>query len=92
ILTSQLFYFQITNSYETEAVTALKLVKGHAYSVTGVEEVHLHGDPVQLIRIRNPWGQVEWTGPWSDGSSEWKNVRPEEKLKLDHVAEDGEFW
>ncbi|CDR00014.1 unnamed protein product [Oncorhynchus mykiss] len=57
----------ITNSYETEAVTALKLVKGHAYSVTGAEEVHLHGDPVQLIRIRNPWGQVEWTGPWSDG-------------------------
>uniref|UniRef100_A0A4W5KL01 Calpain catalytic domain-containing protein n=1 Tax=Hucho hucho TaxID=62062 RepID=A0A4W5KL01_9TELE len=33
----------ITNSYETEAVTALKLVKGHAYSVTGVEEVkYLH--------------------------------------------------
>ncbi|XP_071247439.1 calpain-2 catalytic subunit-like [Salvelinus alpinus] len=82
----------ITNSYETEAVTALKLVKGHAYSVTGAEEVHLHRDPVQLIRIRNPWGQVEWTGPWSDGSSEWKYVRPDEKLKLDHVAEDGEFW
>uniref|UniRef100_A0A8C8CI55 Calpain 8 n=1 Tax=Oncorhynchus tshawytscha TaxID=74940 RepID=A0A8C8CI55_ONCTS len=82
----------ITNSYETEAVTALKLVKGHAYSVTGAEEVHLHGDPVQLIRIRNPWGQVEWTGPWSDGSSEWKYVRPDEKLKLVHVAEDGEFW
>lgn len=31
--------FQITSSYETEAVTALKLVKGHAYSVTGAEEV-----------------------------------------------------
>uniref|UniRef100_A0A674CT75 Calpain-2 catalytic subunit-like n=1 Tax=Salmo trutta TaxID=8032 RepID=A0A674CT75_SALTR len=75
-----------------DVVTALKLVKGHAYSVTGAEEVHLHGDPVQLIRIRNPWGQVEWTGPWSDGSSEWKYVCPDEKLKLDHVAEDGEFW
>ncbi|CAB1311732.1 unnamed protein product [Coregonus sp. 'balchen'] len=82
----------ITSSYETEAVTDLKLVKGHAYSVTGVEEVHLHGDPVQLIRIRNPWGQVEWTGPWSDSSSEWKYVHPDEKLKLDNVAEDGEFW
>uniref|UniRef100_A0A665VTU3 calpain-2 n=1 Tax=Echeneis naucrates TaxID=173247 RepID=A0A665VTU3_ECHNA len=82
----------ITSSYETEAVTALKLVKGHAYSVTGAEEVHYLGSPVQLVRIRNPWGQVEWTGPWSDGSSEWKHISEEEKLKMNHVAEDGEFW
>uniref|UniRef100_A0A8C9TRT4 Calpain 8 n=1 Tax=Scleropages formosus TaxID=113540 RepID=A0A8C9TRT4_SCLFO len=73
----------ITSSYETEAVTSQKLVKGHAYSITGAEE---------LVRIRNPWGQVEWTGPWSDNSSEWNSVRPEEKEKLDFCAEDGEFW
>ncbi|XP_067465856.1 calpain-2 catalytic subunit-like [Thunnus thynnus] len=82
----------ITSAYETEAVTALKLVKGHAYSVTGAEEVHFQGQVVQLVRIRNPWGQVEWTGPWSDGSSEWKYVQGNEKSKLNHVAEDGEFW
>ncbi|XP_074502609.1 calpain-2 catalytic subunit-like [Sebastes fasciatus] len=82
----------ITSSYETEAVTALKLVKGHAYSVTGAEEVNFRGRPVQLVRVRNPWGQVEWTGPWSDGSSEWNHVGEDEKSKLNHVAEDGEFW
>nr|XP_057914183.1 calpain-8 [Doryrhamphus excisus] len=82
----------ITNTNETEAVTALKLVKGHAYSVTGAEEVHFRGRLVQLVRIRNPWGQVEWTGPWSDGSSEWKYVSGEDKSKLNQVAEDGEFW
>lgn len=32
--------FQITSAYETEAVTARKLVKGHAYSVTGATEVN----------------------------------------------------
>uniref|UniRef100_A0A8C8JQ46 Calpain 8 n=1 Tax=Oncorhynchus tshawytscha TaxID=74940 RepID=A0A8C8JQ46_ONCTS len=82
----------ITSAYETEAVTGQKLVKGHAYSITAAEEVHLHGTPVELVRIRNPWGQVEWTGAWSDDSREWDGVRPEEKSKLDHSAEDGEFW
>uniref|UniRef100_A0A8C6L1B4 Calpain 8 n=1 Tax=Nothobranchius furzeri TaxID=105023 RepID=A0A8C6L1B4_NOTFU len=82
----------ITSAYETEAVTALKLVKGHAYSVTGAEEVNYRGRAVQLVRIRNPWGQVEWTGPWSDGSREWDYVSSDEKLKLNNVAEDGEFW
>lgn len=31
--------FQITSAAESEAVTTQKLVKGHAYSVTGAEEV-----------------------------------------------------
>ena len=30
---------QITGVFDMEAVTFKKLVKGHAYSVTGVEEV-----------------------------------------------------
>ncbi|XP_014907204.1 calpain-2 catalytic subunit-like [Poecilia latipinna] len=82
----------ITSAYETEAVTTLKLVKGHAYSVTGAEEVSYQGRDVQLVRVRNPWGEVEWTGPWSDGSNEWKYVSEADKSKLNHVAEDGEFW
>ncbi|RXN35113.1 calpain-2 catalytic subunit-like protein [Labeo rohita] len=82
----------ITSSHESEAKTSLKLVKGHAYSITGAEEVHSSGRLVQLVRIRNPWGQVEWIGPWSDNSKEWNSVQPAEKAKLFHSAEDGEFW
>ncbi|XP_042560431.1 calpain-2 catalytic subunit-like isoform X2 [Clupea harengus] len=82
----------ITSKYETEAVTAQKLVKGHAYSVTGAQVVHVSGREVELIRIRNPWGKVEWIGAWSDGSREWASVCADERTKLGHVSEDGEFW
>uniref|UniRef100_A0A8C9UZ75 Calpain-2 catalytic subunit-like n=1 Tax=Scleropages formosus TaxID=113540 RepID=A0A8C9UZ75_SCLFO len=80
------------SSNEREAITPLKLVKGHAYSLTAAEEVHYQGKTVELVRLRNPWGNVEWTGPWSDSSGEWNRILPEEKAKLVNVAEDGEFW
>ncbi|XP_066550331.1 calpain-3 isoform X4 [Amia ocellicauda] len=80
--------------FETRTVTGL--VKGHAYSVTGVEEVKQtqhKENKVRLVRLRNPWGQVEWNGPWSDNSKEWSTILKAEKDKLQHqVAEDGEFW
>ncbi|XP_073793841.1 calpain 2, (m/II) large subunit, like isoform X2 [Danio rerio] len=82
----------ITSSSDSEAITSQKLVKGHAYSVTGAEEVEYRGDLTKLIRIRNPWGQVEWTGPWSDGSSEWRQISDSDRERLSSKAEDGEFW
>uniref|UniRef100_A0A672R6W5 calpain-2 n=1 Tax=Sinocyclocheilus grahami TaxID=75366 RepID=A0A672R6W5_SINGR len=42
------------------------------------------------IQVRNPWGQVEWTGAWSDNSSEWNAVDSSERESV--KAEDGEFW
>ncbi|KAM6940481.1 calpain-9 [Xenentodon cancila] len=83
----------ITSSAESEARTTTGLVKGHAYSITGVEEVLTRGQKVNLIRIRNPWGQVEWNGSWSDNSREWNYVDKEEKTRiLQNSSDDGEFW
>uniref|UniRef100_A0A673J1H4 Calpain-2 catalytic subunit n=1 Tax=Sinocyclocheilus rhinocerous TaxID=307959 RepID=A0A673J1H4_9TELE len=82
----------ITDSADSEAITSQKLVKGHAYSVTAAEEVEDRGNLTKLIRIRNPWGQVEWTGAWSDGSSEWRQISDSDREKLSCKAEDGEFW
>ncbi|XP_058254964.1 calpain-3 isoform X2 [Hemibagrus wyckioides] len=79
---------------ETRTVTGL--VKGHAYSVTAVDECKQSiqkESKVRLVRLRNPWGQVEWNGPWSDNSKEWETISKEEKEKLHQQnAEDGEFW
>uniref|UniRef100_A0A6Q2YEK2 Calpain catalytic domain-containing protein n=1 Tax=Esox lucius TaxID=8010 RepID=A0A6Q2YEK2_ESOLU len=82
----------ISGFFEMEAMTFKKLVKGHAYSVTGVEEVSEPAHPTKLLRIRNPWGEVEWTGAWSDNSREWSCVDPSVRARLYNRSEDGEFW
>ncbi|XP_061547087.1 calpain-2 catalytic subunit-like isoform X2 [Phycodurus eques] len=82
----------ITSAADSEAVTHRKLVKGHAYSVTGAEQVTYRGGTEELIRIRNPWGQVEWNGAWSDNSSEWRYVSDDDRQRLTNRSEDGEFW
>jgi hypothetical protein len=49
------------------APTVNGLMGGHAYSV--LRAVEHQGK--RFVVIRNPWGNSEWTGPWSDGSKEW---------------------
>jgi hypothetical protein len=39
----------------------------HAYVVLEAWE---EGD-LRLVKIRNPWGEREWTGDWSDGDKLW---------------------
>uniref|UniRef100_A0A8C5E8X0 Calpain-3 n=1 Tax=Gouania willdenowi TaxID=441366 RepID=A0A8C5E8X0_GOUWI len=52
---------------DMESRTELGLVRGHAYSIIGLEECDevSKDTKVQLIQLRNPWGWVLWKGPWS---------------------------
>ena len=80
-----------------EARTDVGLVRGHAYSITKVVLANIvtprAKGRIPLIRIRNPWGQTEWNGAWSDGSPEWDYIPMEEKQRLGiHFEHDGEFW
>ncbi|KAG9292486.1 hypothetical protein G9A89_001559 [Geosiphon pyriformis] len=62
------------------------IVEGHAYSILQVIEV----DGQKLVKVRNPHGQNEWEGAWSDKSEEWT---AEYMAKLDHkFGNDGAFW
>ncbi len=45
---------------------------------------------VKLLKLRNPWGNSEWTGAWSD---KWTGWTPELKSELQEVdADDGQFF
>jgi len=57
--------------------------------------------PIRLLRLRNPWGNSEWIGPWGEGSPEYEKYKkciqeyvddlpPDEQFELD--KDDGTFF
>ena len=59
------------------------LFAGHEYSLLKLEMVKTDdGRMVQLLNIRNPWGQGEFNGDWSDHSDKWDMVSRKFQLTL----------
>lgn len=76
----------------TGGATSTKgLYSGHAYSLMGVIEMNtMNAGVAQLVHIRNPWGEYEWEGNWSDTSNLWT---PELRAQANHTkANDGTFY
>jgi len=66
-------------------------VASHAYSLLAAyDEIDAYGRKVRLVKLRNPWGQTEWNGAWSDHSGFWT---PELKKRLGwENRDDGIFF
>lgn len=71
--------------------TAMGLLRNHAYSIISIIELEMRdGDIEKLLKIRNPWGSLEWNGDWSDSSQLWTD---ELKKKAGYTSdEDGYFF
>ena len=69
----------------------LGLVAQHSYGLIAVLEANdAEGNPLQLVKLRNPWGKFEWKGAWGDESELWTD---ELKQKAGLTTEDdGCFW
>ena len=64
------------------------IVSGHAYSILRIKEIKNLN--LKLIELRNPYGEVEWTGDWSDSSDKWTTSL---KIELNVInKDDGIFW
>lgn len=89
---------KVTSREEMEQQLDTGLVKGHAYGLSEVKKIDkgffsTDSDKIYLVKLRNPWGQKEWNGPWSDGSEEWNKLTKKDKEKIGvKVENDGEFW
>uniref|UniRef100_A0A8C3W9Y4 Calpain 14 n=1 Tax=Catagonus wagneri TaxID=51154 RepID=A0A8C3W9Y4_9CETA len=79
-------------THSGERVLENGLVDGHAYTLTGIRKVTSEHGPEYLVKLRNPWGKVEWKGDWSDSSSSWDLLSPKERILLLRKENDGEFW
>ncbi len=56
-----------TGNLDEKELEAAGLVLGHAYTILACYNV----DNVRLLKLRNPWGEFEWKGDFSDHSPEW---------------------
>ena len=68
------------------------MISGHSYSV--IKVVKVKSSKTYLIQLRNPHGQNEWNGDWSDDDDKWNQLYGCTLNKLGYVSNknDGEFF
>ena len=73
---------------------AAGIVCNHGYSVLHTARVTIDGKEERLLRLRNPWGQGEFNGKWSDDDeATWKaNPSVATALGFGGASNDGAFW
>ena len=74
---------------------------GHAYSLLSTHTIKIKKNnlktlrPVHLVKLRNPWGNREWNGAWSDTDEEnWSCVDDtvRQQIGYSNEEEDGIFF
>ena len=54
-----------------DVMNSVGLIGSHAYSLISANEVQTTRGREQLVKLRNPWGEGEWNGEYSDNSPLW---------------------
>eukprot|EP00928_Gymnodinium_smaydae_P063236 TRINITY_DN4688_c0_g1_i3.p1 TRINITY_DN4688_c0_g1~~TRINITY_DN4688_c0_g1_i3.p1 ORF type:complete len:494 (+),score=115.80 TRINITY_DN4688_c0_g1_i3:141-1622(+) len=80
-----------TNAGSDTQITDQGIVHGHAYTVLGIAD-NAWGTGARLLQLRNPWGEKEWTGDWSDQSPLWDQYPEARRILNPEASEDGAFW
>ncbi|XP_068622966.1 calpain-D [Battus philenor] len=82
---------------DEEEYQRLGLRPRHAYSVLDVVELcggGGGGEPLRLVRLRNPWGHYTWRGAWAHACPRWSEAL--RRAVAPHAAPDdrdhGVFW
>ena len=86
------------NSYNICAGTRLLgifenigLISNHAYNVINIYNIKYEGKNIKLIKVRNPWGEKEFNGAWSDNSFMW-NEELKRLVNFEGIRDEGIFY
>ena len=68
------------------------IVTLHAYSVLRCCSAHINGRDTHLVQLRNPWGEGEWAGAFSDSDEASWSPSLRSSTGYDPAGDDGVFW
>ncbi|XP_064618090.1 calpain-9-like isoform X2 [Liolophura sinensis] len=87
LLGGSIFKSDKTATREIQRVNGL--YEGHAYSITKLQSVtDKYGKTHNLLRLRNPWGQREWKGSWSDRINMDDFIANFDEIEMTHLTPD----
>ena len=67
--TRSLGFFEIVSIFGK----GIGLISLHAYTIIDVRQEIYQNNIIKLLKLRNPWGEKEFNGDWSDNSTKWNN-------------------
>jgi hypothetical protein len=67
------------------------LSPGHAYSFLNVYKVNTDKGVERVVKLRNPWGNGEYNGAWSDSSKKW-TASTKQQCGYKDNSDDGVFY
>ena len=77
---------------QAKKIHDMGLITEHSYGLIAAARVkNKEGNDVELVQLRNPWGNFEWNGAWGDNSDCW-TPELKKKLNVSTNPDDGLFW
>ena len=83
-------FITIAVSNNSSSIEGIGLIPGDTYIISNLYEINNGIEREKLLKLRNPWGDAEFSGDWSETSSKWTE---ELKEKLNYSdKKDGDFF
>ena len=76
----------------TPGLSNVGLIANHSFTLVSAFERKVDDEIVKLMKIRNPFGEGEWNGDWSDNSNKWNKAAKKAFPEFSKAKDDGIFW